>query len=303
MMEDSGRGGATACASPEPREIINLHVIEALLEAGTVVIAGGGGGIPVVRDAQGDWQGVQAVIDKDLTSALLAALARHPDLLILTRSSGSRSTPTPRASAARPGDASSSRRYQRAGHFARAAWARRSTRRSGTSRRRQAGDHRHLERALPALRARRHPCRSGLRRRALRARSAAGPKARYARYSGAASTCAALGALCLHRRFSQRQRPAECPVPDLALIPDLPRLGDRLAISLRRRGGRGPPPQVPDPRILSSLKELQGPRLPSEGLGCLVIGAHNALSGHAQPALDARSAGSSATPWRTRPRS
>jgi carbamate kinase len=84
MMEDAGRGWRHAVPSPEPREIINLHVIKALLEAGTVVIAGGGGGIPVVRDAHGDWQGLQAVVDKDLTSALLAASLGIPDLLILT---------------------------------------------------------------------------------------------------------------------------------------------------------------------------------------------------------------------------
>jgi carbamate kinase len=84
MMEDSGRGWRHCVASPEPRAIINLHVIEALLKAGTVVIAGGGGGIPVVRGASGDWQGVQAVVDKDLTSALLARSLGIPDLLILT---------------------------------------------------------------------------------------------------------------------------------------------------------------------------------------------------------------------------
>jgi carbamate kinase len=84
MMEDAGRGWRHCVASPEPRAIINLHVIEALLRAGTVVIAGGGGGIPVVRDANGDWQGVQAVVDKDLTSALLARSLGIADLLILT---------------------------------------------------------------------------------------------------------------------------------------------------------------------------------------------------------------------------
>ncbi len=84
MMEDAGRGWRHCVASPEPRAIINLSVIEALLEAGTVVIAGGGGGIPVVRGASGDWQGVQAVVDKDLTSALLARALGIPDLLILT---------------------------------------------------------------------------------------------------------------------------------------------------------------------------------------------------------------------------
>ena len=84
MMEDAGRGWRHCVASPEPRAIINLHVIRALLDSGTVLIAGGGGGIPVVRDASGDWQGVQAVVDKDLTSALLARSLGVPDLLILT---------------------------------------------------------------------------------------------------------------------------------------------------------------------------------------------------------------------------
>jgi carbamate kinase len=84
MMEDAGRGWRHCVPSPQPRAVINLPIIEALLGSGAVVIAGGGGGIPVVRDAQGDWQGVQAVVDKDLTSALLARSLGIPDLLILT---------------------------------------------------------------------------------------------------------------------------------------------------------------------------------------------------------------------------
>jgi carbamate kinase len=84
MAEDSGRGWRHCVASPEPRAIINLSMIETLLSTGAIVIAGGGGGIPVVRDAHGDWQGVQAVVDKDFTSALLARQLGIPDLLILT---------------------------------------------------------------------------------------------------------------------------------------------------------------------------------------------------------------------------
>ncbi len=84
MAEDSGRGWRHCVASPEPRAIINLSMIETLLSTGAIVIAGGGGGIPVVRDAHGDWQGVQAVVDKDFTSALLARSLGIPDLLILT---------------------------------------------------------------------------------------------------------------------------------------------------------------------------------------------------------------------------
>jgi carbamate kinase len=84
MMEDSGRGWRHCVASPEPRAIVNLAMIEALLGTQAVVIAGGGGGIPIVRDAEGDWQGREAVIDKDLTSALLARSLGIQTLLILT---------------------------------------------------------------------------------------------------------------------------------------------------------------------------------------------------------------------------
>jgi carbamate kinase len=84
MMEDSGRGWRHCVPSPEPRAIVNLGMIEALLATQAVVIAGGGGGIPIVRDAAGDWQGREAVIDKDLTSALLARSLGIGTLLILT---------------------------------------------------------------------------------------------------------------------------------------------------------------------------------------------------------------------------
>jgi carbamate kinase len=84
MMEDAGRGWRHCVPSPEPRTVINLAVIRALLDAGMLVIAGGGGGIPVTRSSKGDWQGVQAVIDKDLTSALLTRSLGIEDLLILT---------------------------------------------------------------------------------------------------------------------------------------------------------------------------------------------------------------------------
>ena len=84
MMEDAGRGWRHCVPSPEPRGVINLHMIEALLDTGAVVIAGGGGGIPVVRAPNGDWQGVEAVIDKDLTSVVLARSLGLKTLLILT---------------------------------------------------------------------------------------------------------------------------------------------------------------------------------------------------------------------------
>jgi carbamate kinase len=72
VMEDAGRGFRRVVPSPIPREIIELDVIRLLVEKGYIVVAGGGGGIPVIRNEQGDLEGVEAVIDKDLGSSLLA---------------------------------------------------------------------------------------------------------------------------------------------------------------------------------------------------------------------------------------
>jgi carbamate kinase len=70
--------------SPEPRRIIELAAIQALVTAGVVVICAGGGGIPVTIDAAGAMRGVEAVIDKDLSAALLAAEVHADRLLLLT---------------------------------------------------------------------------------------------------------------------------------------------------------------------------------------------------------------------------
>lgn len=72
VVEDAGRGFRRVVPSPIPREIIELDVIKLLVESGYVVVAAGGGGIPVIRNKQGDLEGVEAVIDKDLGSSLLA---------------------------------------------------------------------------------------------------------------------------------------------------------------------------------------------------------------------------------------
>lgn len=72
MVEDAGRGWRRVVASPEPLEIIEEEAIRILLEQDVIVVAAGGGGIPVIRAADGCLEGVGAVIDKDLTSALLA---------------------------------------------------------------------------------------------------------------------------------------------------------------------------------------------------------------------------------------
>jgi carbamate kinase len=84
VVEDSGRGWRRVVASPKPRHICDISLVESLMCTRTVVIAGGGGGIPVVRDAKGRRRGVDAVIDKDLTTATLANVLGIRDMMILT---------------------------------------------------------------------------------------------------------------------------------------------------------------------------------------------------------------------------
>jgi len=73
LVEDAGRGYRRVVASPRPQRIVEVGAIRALLEAGYIVVACGGGGIPVVETAPGVYLGVEAVVDKDFASALLAA--------------------------------------------------------------------------------------------------------------------------------------------------------------------------------------------------------------------------------------
>jgi carbamate kinase len=70
--------------SPRPMRIVPARTIRRLVEAGTIVISGGGGGIPVVRTADGGFRGLEAVIDKDMTAGLLAREVRAHALLLLT---------------------------------------------------------------------------------------------------------------------------------------------------------------------------------------------------------------------------
>jgi len=84
MREDAGRGWRQVQPSPIPRHIVDISLIEALTKLGAVVIAGGGGGIPVTRRANGVRQGIEAVIDKDLTSGLMANVLGIDVMMILT---------------------------------------------------------------------------------------------------------------------------------------------------------------------------------------------------------------------------
>jgi carbamate kinase len=72
VKEDAGRGFRRVVPSPIPREIIELDVIRVLLEKGYIGVAVGGGGIPVIRNENREIESVEAVIDKDLGSSLLA---------------------------------------------------------------------------------------------------------------------------------------------------------------------------------------------------------------------------------------
>lgn len=82
--EDAGRGYRKVVASPKPKKILELTTIEKLMNEGTIVIACGGGGIPVIKTKEDGYEGIDAVIDKDRTSALLAKEINADKLLILT---------------------------------------------------------------------------------------------------------------------------------------------------------------------------------------------------------------------------
>lgn len=118
MKEDAGRGWRYVVPSPMPRHVCDISLVEALMCTRTVVIAGGGGGIPVVRDEAGCRHGVEAVIDKDLTSGLMANVLGIYDMMILT------AVPRVAIHFGKPEQreldrvsASEMRRYQAEGHF------------------------------------------------------------------------------------------------------------------------------------------------------------------------------------------
>ncbi|MFB3883971.1 MAG: carbamate kinase [Thermodesulfobacteriota bacterium] len=84
VLEDAGRGFRRVVPSPVPREIIELDAIRLLVDRGYIVVAAGGGGIPVIRNEDGQLEGVEAVIDKDLGSSLLARNLGADTFIILT---------------------------------------------------------------------------------------------------------------------------------------------------------------------------------------------------------------------------
>lgn len=84
MKKDSNRGYRRVVASPVPKEIVEKKTIKSLVEEGVVVIAAGGGGIPVCYNEDGTLQGIEGVIDKDRASAVLARDIQAELLLILT---------------------------------------------------------------------------------------------------------------------------------------------------------------------------------------------------------------------------
>ena len=119
MAEDAGRGWRRVVASPKPGRIIEAEVVRHLVKDGYVVVAAGGGGIPVVADAQGMLTGVPAVIDKDLASAVLARQI-GADLLVISTSVEKvcRNFGTPEQQELDSMTVAEAQNYAAAGHFA-----------------------------------------------------------------------------------------------------------------------------------------------------------------------------------------
>lgn len=83
-VKPDGSGWRRVVGSPRPQRVVETRLIRLLLESGAVVVCAGGGGVPVIRDERGHLQGIEAVVDKDLTSAVLADALDADVLLVLT---------------------------------------------------------------------------------------------------------------------------------------------------------------------------------------------------------------------------
>jgi len=119
VVEDAGRGWRRVVASPIPQRIVEAQAIDTLIKAGFVVVGVGGGGIPVIEKENGDLTGVEAVIDKDFGSSLLATMIKA-DLFII-----STAVPQVAINFNKPDQkwlsqmtAAEARAYMEAGHFA-----------------------------------------------------------------------------------------------------------------------------------------------------------------------------------------
>ncbi len=84
IVEDASRGWRRVVPSPKPIKVVQRHMIRESSEAGHIVIAAGGGGIPIIKKPNGKYEGTEAVIDKDLTSSILATQIGAEILIILT---------------------------------------------------------------------------------------------------------------------------------------------------------------------------------------------------------------------------
>jgi carbamate kinase len=119
LAEDAGRGWRRVVPSPRPLTVVEQDIISYLLQGGIIVIAAGGGGVPVIRQEGGDLKGVEAVIDKDRTAAVLAREI-NADLLIFVTAVEyvflDYGKPSQRP--LKTLDAAQTRKYLEAGHFA-----------------------------------------------------------------------------------------------------------------------------------------------------------------------------------------
>lgn len=84
MVEDAGRGYRKVVPSPKPIDVVPKWIVRDLVQAGRIVIAAGGGGIPIIINARGLFEGVEAVIDKDYAASLIAREAKADLFIILT---------------------------------------------------------------------------------------------------------------------------------------------------------------------------------------------------------------------------
>lgn len=117
-VEQRGKGWRRVVPSPEPEEIVEREAIRSLIDSGVVVVACGGGGIPVIRTREGKLEGVEGVIDKDLAAQCLAQDIEADILLILTDvESVMLRFGQPDQSTLREVSVADLRGYQREGHF------------------------------------------------------------------------------------------------------------------------------------------------------------------------------------------